>query len=129
MTSSADWTQDITAKTDTWDREISHTVYCHVTNYEGTDRYCWQAVRGEYRIADIVTGREAAMAQADATMALSRDEFNAIVSADLTEAMREIERKLLAINPTMSVLPGYHSGFKAGFAHARGLIDLALDPA
>jgi hypothetical protein len=121
------WTQDLGAKTDTWTRETDYRTYCRISQYEGSDRYCWQAVRGDHRLADIVTGRAAAMAQADATMALLPDEFNARVTTDLMESLRNIERQLLDLNPTSTLLPGYHTGFEAGFAHAKRLIGEALD--
>ncbi len=123
----AAWTQDTAARTDTWDRDISHRTYCHIAQYEGTDRYCWQAVHGDYRLSGIEPGREAAMAQADATMALPLDEFNAQVSAAIKETMADLERKLLNIDPTAALLPGYHIGFQDGIAHARRLVGEALD--
>lgn len=126
-TNRAAWTQDTAARTDTWDRDITHRTYCHIAQYEGTDRYCWQAVQGDYRLSGIETGREAAMAQADATMALPADEFNAQVAADLKETLLDIERKLLNLEPASTLLPGYHAGFEAGFAHARRKIGEALD--
>jgi len=121
------WTKDTDAKTDCWERELGNQVRGHITQYEGTDRYCWQAVRGEYRLADIVTGRDAAMAQADATLALPIEEFNALVSAELEENLRKIERQLLAINPTADILPGYHAGYEAGVADTRRRIAQAIE--
>ena len=121
------WTKDTDAKTDRWERELGHQVRGHIIQYEGTDRYCWQAVRGEYRLADIVTGRDAAMAQADATLALPIDEFNARVSADLEEDLRKIVRNLLVINPTASVLPGYHAGYEAGVVDMRRRVAQAIE--
>lgn len=123
----AQWTQDTAARTDTWNREISVQTYCYICQYEGCDRYCWQAVRGDYRLSGIVTGREAAMAQADATMTLPADEFNAQVAADLKETLLDLERKLLDLEPASTLLPGYHAGFEAGFAHARRKIGEVFD--
>jgi len=38
------WIQNTKAETDQWDWEISDRTYGHITQYAGTDRYCWQAV-------------------------------------------------------------------------------------
>lgn len=121
------WKQNTQAETDQWDWEIADRTYCHITQYAGTDRYCWQTVRSDFRLSGIETGRDAAMTQAEEIMALPIDEFNRRVTVELIDKLREIERDILRLSPSTDLLPGYHAGYEAGAADVRRRIAVAID--
>lgn len=120
------WTQLPNSDKDDWERYTGAGTYCAITNYAGTDDYCWHAARGEARLYGSMRGREAAMQQADALMALPVEEFNARAVAELIDELRDIEGKILRLAPDINVLPGYHAGFEAGIADTRRKILSAL---
>ncbi len=122
-----DWKRNEKADTDQWDRVFAERIYCHVTQYSGSDSYCWQTARGDFRLAGVVRGREAAMEAAEETMALPVDEFNRRVTAELIDDLRKIERDIMRLSPTTDLLPGYHAGYEAGTADTRRRIVAALD--
>lgn len=126
-----EWKQDEKADTDQWNLPMDGAAgYCygHISNYAGTNRYCWQAVRGDlrFRLSGIVEGREAAMAKADEALALPIDEFNTIVAGELREKLTELEQQLLFLQPGAQFLPGYHAGYEAGAADVKRKIAEAL---
>lgn len=121
------WKKDAKAETDCWDLEIEERVYGHITQYAGSDRYCWQAVRSDFRLSGIVAGREAAANAAEETLALPIEEFNRRVTAELIDDLRKIERDILRLSPAAEILPGYHAGYEAGAADVRRRITDALD--
>lgn len=122
-----DWKQNPDAETDRWDRRFAGAVHCLVTQYAGSADYCWQTVRGNYRIYGIARGRDSAMQRAEETMALPIDEFNQVVAAELVDKLREIERDLLRLSPTAAIIPGYHAGYEAGVADVKRRIAAAID--
>ena len=121
------WTQDQTARTDSWDWKIEARTYGYVTQYAGSESYCWQAVRGDFRLAGIEVGRGAAMNRAEETLALPIDEFNQRVTVELINDLRKIERDILRLSPATEILPGYHAGYEAGASDVRRRIAEALD--
>lgn len=121
------WNKRQDRDTDDWERKTGTDDYCAITQYEGTHSYCWHAVRGEARLHGVIYGRDAAMQQADAIMALPVEEFNARAVAKLIDELRELEGRILRLAPTSSVLPGYHAGFEAGAANVKRTIATALD--
>jgi len=121
------WAQDKKADTDCWDLEIGERIYGHITQYAGSERYCWQAVRGDFRLAGIEVGREAAANLAEETLALPVDEFNRRVTVELIDDLRKIERDILRLSPAAEILPGYHAGYEAGASDVRRRIAEALD--
>lgn len=118
------WEQDVHAIAEQWDFVIADGIYGHITNYAGTDDYCWQAVRNEFRLAGIIAGRDAAMRQSEEIMALPIEEFNRRIIIDLTVEFRRIERDILRLSNSQSpyLIPGYHAGFKDGVADVKSRI-------
>ena len=108
------WQKEANSATDQWRRPCGGHDYALITQYATSASYCWQAVRGGYRISGIVEGRTTAMAVADDIMALPIDEYNAIVAADLRADLLAIEKKILALQPDTALLPGFHAGYEAG---------------
>ena len=108
------WQKDTNAATDHWRRRIDFDTYAIITQHEDRTDYCWQAVRGDFRISSIVEGRTPAMSMADSAIDLPIDEFNAIVAADLRADLKAIEKKLLILQPDTTLLPGFHAGYEAG---------------
>lgn len=121
------WKQNEQADTDQWDWEISDRTYSHITQYAGKNSYCWQAVRGDFRLSGIAIGRDAAISQAEEIMTLPVDEFNRRVTVELIDKFREIERDILRLSPSTDLLPGYHAGYEAGSADIRRRIAAAMD--
>jgi len=122
-----DWKQNLKADTDQWDRVFAERIYCHVTQYSGSDSYCWQTARGDFRLAGVVRGRDAAMQQAEETMALPVEEFNRRVTAELIDDIRKIERDIMRLSPTTELLPGYHAGYEAGTEDFKRRIAAAIE--
>ncbi|MDT3708135.1 MAG: hypothetical protein ROZ09_15035 [Thiobacillus sp.] len=122
-----DWKQNLKAETDQWDRIFAERTYCHVTQYSGSDSYCWQTARGDFRLAGVIRGRDAAMRQAEETMALPIDEFNRRVTAELIDDLRKIERDIMRLSPATDLLPGYHAGYEAGAADVKRRIAAAIE--
>ena len=120
------WEQNTKAETDQWDLNIDHKTYCHITQYKGRDDYCAQAVRGDFRLAEIVQGREAAMKFAEETMSLPIEEFNRRVTAELIDDLRKIERQIIQLSPNTHLMPGYHIGFEDGIEHMQNKIAKAI---
>ena len=121
------WVQNTKAETDQWDRVFAERTYCHISQYSGSEEYCWQAVRGDFRLAGLARGRETAMERAEEIMALSIEEFNLKVTADLIDDLRKIERDIMRLSPTTKLLPGYHAGYEAGIADVKRRIAAAID--
>ena len=71
------------------------------------------------RLGGIERGLDAAMAACEASIALTDEEFNTRVVADLRQDLARIEKQILAIAPDAAMLPGYHAGFAAGMAKMR----------
>ncbi len=122
----ATWQQDTTAKTDEWRKYIREGTRCRATQYEGSNQYCWQVYRDDFYQGGIVTGRDAAMAKADEMLALPIEEYNALVAVELKKDMRDLERKLLKLQPDADILPGYHLGYEAGVADTKRKIEAVL---
>lgn len=121
------WKQNTQTDTDQWDWEIADRTYGLITQYAGTDRYCWQAVRSDFRLSGIAVGRDAAISQAEEIMALPVDEFNRRVTVELIDKLREVERDILRLSPSTDLLPGYHAGYEDGVADVRRRIAAAID--
>jgi hypothetical protein len=126
MNTTPTWQQDTSAKTDDWQLHIRDGTRCHVTQYEGRDDYCWQVYRNEAYQGGIVIGREAAIAKADEMLALPIEEYNALVADKLKAELREIERKLLKLQPDTDLLPGYNIGYEAGVIDTKRKIEAVL---
>lgn len=101
----------------------------YVSQYEGTDRYNWQDIRFGHRLSGIVYGVYAAMVTCDASMDLSDEEFNARVAANLITELKQFEKELLLLQPTTTLLPGYHAGFVGGYEKARRQVLSVLEDA
>ena len=99
--------------------------YGYVGQYAGSNRFNWQAIRGDFRIGGIEEGAAAAMACCEATLALPMEEYNARVADELLRDLSEIEKKLMRIRPSV-LMPGWSAGFDAGYENARNLIINAL---
>lgn len=123
----AQWEQDANAGTDQWNRVFAPRTLCHITQYAGSNSYCWQTVRGDFRLAGVMEGREAAMKQSEEIMALPVDEFNRRVTAELVDDLRKIERDIMLLSPSTEILPGYHAGYEAGVADVKRRIAASLD--
>lgn len=127
------WVQNTEHPTDQWDIVISGSIYLdnriygHITQYEGSDSYCWQAVRGEDRLSGIAVGREAAMAMAEETLALPVEEFNSRIVAEYVDTLRALEKKILRLSPASDLLPGYHAGYEAGAADIKRRLSTLLE--
>lgn len=122
------WEQNMQAATDQWDWVIDAGTYSHITQYSGTEDYCFQAIRGEFRLAGIIAGRSSAMLQAVELMALPIEEFNRRVMVELIDELRKVESKILRLSPGTDLLPGYHAGFEDGVADIRRRIAAVIDP-
>mgnify|MGYP004704588543 CR=1 FL=1 len=120
------WKQAENAATDTWKKPIGDGTHCYATQYAGSDDYNWQTWRNGYCISGIVTGRDSAMAKADEMLARPIEEFNAIVAAGLRADMKDIEKKLLIMQPDTTLLPGYHAGYEAGMEGMKRKIEAVL---
>ena len=94
----------------------------YVAQYEGSKRYNWQAIRGEFRLSGIVEGAATAMEICDVTLALPVEEFNARVAENLIAEMREKEAQILILMPNTTILPGYEAGVMAGYKKARAAV-------
>lgn len=102
-------------------------VYGYVGRYNlNTQRCNWQAVRGEYRLSESAESVEAAQAMAEQMLALPVEEFNARVVADLVIGLHELERKILRLQPTATLLPGYQTGYEAGVDDMKRKIEEVL---
>lgn len=99
----------------------------YVAQYEGSNRYNWQAIRGEFRLSGIVEGAAAAMEMCDVTLALPVEEFNARVAADLIAEMRVKEAQIQLLMPNTTILPGYEAGVMAGYEKARAAVMNTLE--
>lgn len=110
-----------------YERRIDATTSCAISNYEGSDDYFWQAVRGDARLHAIARGREVAMQKADEMIALPIEEFNARAVEKLVEDLREIELAIMRLAPSHEILPGYHAGYEAGVADIKRKIAAAID--
>lgn len=124
--SPSQWVKDDRAATDEWNRQISFRIYGYIHQYPNSNSYCWQAVRGDFRLSAIVDGREAAMAAADSTLALPVQEFNDKVAEELVLELRETERNILLLRPDTCILPGYHAGYEQGMADMKRRIEEAI---
>lgn len=109
-----DWKQNTKSETDKWDCVIAERAYSHITQYSGSDSYCWQAARDDFRLAGIAEGRDAAMKKAEEIMGLPIEEFNRRVTAELIDDLRKIERDIMRLSPSTDLLPGYHARYEAG---------------
>jgi hypothetical protein len=127
ISSNTDWQRD---ETDTKRATYHKARYAqragYVAQYEGSDSYNWQDIRYGHRLSGIVEGAAAAMAACDASMALADEEFNARVATNLIAELKRLEKELLLLQPTTTLLTGYHAGFEAGFAKARESVLAAL---
>lgn len=101
----------------------------YVSQYEGTDSYNWQDIRYGHRLSGIVEGVFAAMAACDASMALSDEEFNDRVAANLITELKRLEKEFLLLQPSTTLLPGYHAGFVDGYEKARRQVLSVLEDA
>lgn len=110
-----------------WERYLGDGAYCAISQYAGSDDYCWHAVRGEARLHAIAHGREAAMQKAEEAMALSVEEFNDRAVAMLIDEMQKLEKTILRIAPHKQIMAGYQAGFEDGVNAARRKIIDALD--
>lgn len=120
------WVQDATGL-ELWRKDQYAYNSGYVCAYGNHTRgYNWQAIRGEHRISGSEDTPEAAMAAAEAGMALSDEAFSAIVAADLKEKLCNLEQELIALCPDEKLLPGYRAGFEAGYAACRQRIEEAL---
>jgi hypothetical protein len=122
------WIQEHGASTDTWRLGLDSVTYALIIQYAGTDQYCWQAVRGDFRLSGIASGRAAAMSRGEEHIGLPPEEFNRLVAVDLMDNLRKIERDILRVAPGMAVLPGYHAGYEDGASDIRRRIAAAIDP-
>lgn len=104
------WQQDTSAETDQWRLHISKGTRSSVTQYVGTDDYCWQVYRNDFYLGGIVTGHEAAIAKADEMQAMPIEDYNAMVAANLMSDLLDIERKLIKLQPHTNLLAGYEAG-------------------
>lgn len=120
------WKFDPEADTDVWRREFASRVYCVVTQYSGSDDYCWQTVRGGDRLAGVVRGPVAAMFKAEEVMALPIEEFNRLVVAELIDDFHQMERDILRLSPSTVLIPGYHAGYEAGVADVKRRVAAAI---
>lgn len=123
----SEWTKRPGAENDDWERDLGAGTYCAVTQYAGSDDYCWHVHRAGARLHGVIRGREYAMQHADAIMALPVYEFNARAVAKLIDELREIETSILRLAPDAAVLPGYHAGFEDGAADTRRKILAVLN--
>lgn len=121
------WEQNMQAATDQWNWVIDDVTYAHITQYSGTENYCFQAKRGDYRLAGIIAGRSSAMRQADELIALPIEEFNRRVMIELIDELRKVERDILRLSPNTDLLPGYHAGFEDGVADMKRRIAAVID--
>lgn len=121
------WKQMPDAATDEWDWVISGDSRCHATQYAGTENYCWQGVRGDFRLSGIVVGREAAMERAEEIIALPIEEFNRRVVVELMAKLHEIERDITRLSPSTDILPGYAAGYEAGISAIKCRISAAMN--
>lgn len=123
----AGWIQDTSKDDDWWMLELEPRVYAIIAQSTFDSSYCWQAVRGDYRIVDTEIGREAAAQRAEEALSLPIGEFNNRVAADLIEQLHRLEEKLFALNPKMKSSPGYQVGYADGMAACREKITQALE--
>lgn len=121
-----EWVVDANAPTDQRRRRIAWQEYGYISKYEGSENYNWQTRRGDGHLSGIVTGAEAAMAHADAMLALPVEEFNAMAAIGLRDEIANLEKKLLALQPGADLLPGYHAGFEAGMAAMKAKVEAVL---
>jgi len=126
MNTAPTWQQDTSAKTDTWRLRICEGTRCSVTQYEGSDNYCWQVYRDGFYQGGIVAGREAAIAKAAEMLDMPIEEYNALVADELKAELHEIERKLLKLQPDTNLLSGYHIGYQAGVVDTKRKIEAVL---
>ena len=125
-----DWQRDETKTNNATYHKGRYTQRAgYVSQYEGSNRYNWQDIRGDHRLSGVVEGADAAMAACDASMALSDEDFNARVAANLITELKQREKALLELQPNTTLLTGYHAGFEAGFAKARESVLAALEAA
>ena len=110
-----------------WERLIDATTYCAITNYSGSDDYCWHAVRGSARLHGLIRGHESAMQKADEVIAIPIEEFNELAVEKLLSELLELERAILLLAPAAKVLPGYASGYEAGAADTKRRIMAAIE--
>lgn len=123
----AEWKQAANDEHDTWHLDRYSTAKRgYVSQYTNGCGYNWQAYRGDHCLSGSAPDRDAAMAAAEATLALPVDEFNARVLAKLTEELFELEKQILDVAPSSQLLPGYHAGYEAGVAAIRSRIEEAL---
>lgn len=120
-----EWTQKPGRPEDTWIAEIPGG-HGYIAEYSPGSDYNWQAWRGAGSISGSAPDRDAAMAAAEAGLAMPIDEFNVLAAASVREDMQRIEKKLIAITGSSDGLPGYAAGFEAGFAAARKKIEEAF---
>jgi hypothetical protein len=121
------WTRNDNASTEEWRRNLEAGIYGYISQYAYSETYCWQAVRGDFRLSGLAEGKEAAIQTAEETLALPIDEFNRRVTVNLIGELREVERKIHALSPNMDILPGYQAGFEAGAADIKRRIAAAMD--
>lgn len=116
MDMTLEWEQEASAYPDRWKRRLDEPGWnCgFIHRYEGTNGYCWQAVRHGFRMSGTRQGREAALAAADAALALPIEQFNALAAAEIRIKIADLERDLLKLQPETDVSPGYRIGFAAG---------------
>lgn len=120
----AEWIQRANSETDTWTFEVDkRNIYGYISNYAGTEKYNWQAVRDFKTLSGIVIGREASMVKAEEALALPIEDFIEAIAAELREELYERERKLFALQPCSKYLPGYHVGYEAGAADVKRRIE------
>lgn len=122
-----DWKQNQNAETDSWNRVFESGDGTHVSMYVGTNRYYWMARRGDYRLSGVETGRDAAIEQAEAAIAMPIGEFNQRVANKLIVQLHEIESDLMRLCPNTDLLLGYHTGYEAGASDVKRRIYAAMD--
>lgn len=128
MTAESPWLVDETKSTPTWRRGANYDTYGYVAKLDYVSGYNWQAVRNglDNRISGSAPTPEAAMAAADAALAMPFETFAAQVVQELVDQLRGIEAQIIALSPTREILPGYHAGYEAGVAETRRRIEEAL---
>lgn len=110
---------------------IDPIAYGHVHEYHPEQlragSCCWQAVRNRFRLSGVVTGVDAAKAEAERALALPIDEFNRLVVEDLRNDIKKLERDILTLAPETNLLPGYHAGYEAGTADMKRKVAAVLE--
>lgn len=122
----AEWIKDDNANTDKWRKKANHSEECYISQYPDISDYYWATIRNDHRLCGIKHDREDAMRAADDALAMPIDKFNDLVAAELLEDLKRIEKKILTLQPSTTLLPGYQTGFQDGVADTKRKIDEAL---